>query len=81
MKYLRFNFCHPVKVHANMVQLLLPQPKYHSITIDSNANNLVEIPLNDYSEGKWKIMLDWEYDGQVFTHQKEFEIKKQGAEI
>lgn len=81
MKYLRFNFCHPVKVHANMVQLLLPQPKYHSITINSNDNNQVEIPLTGYSEGKWKIMLDWEYEGQVFTHQKEFEIKKQGAEV
>jgi hypothetical protein len=72
MKYLRFNFCHPVKVHANMVQLLSPQPKYHSITIDSNENNLIEIPLAGYSEGKWKIMLDWEHEGQVFTHQKEF---------
>ncbi|WP_460694303.1 hypothetical protein [Mucilaginibacter puniceus] len=81
MKYLRFNFCHPVKVHANMVQLLLPKPECHSFTIDSNDNHLVEIPLTGYSEGKWKVMLDWEYDGQVFTHQKEFEIKKQGDEV
>jgi hypothetical protein len=79
MKYLRFNFCHPVKVHANITQLLASKPQRYNVVVDSNENNLVEIPLTGYSEGKWKIMLDWKYEGQSFTHQKEFEIKKQGA--
>jgi hypothetical protein len=57
------------------MRLLTPKPECHKIVIDSNENNLVEIPLSGYSEGKWKIMLNWEYEGQTFTHQKEFEIK------
>ena len=76
MKNLRFNFCHPVKVHANMMQLLTPHPEHYNLVINSNDNNIVEIPLTSYSEGKWKIILDWEYEGQTFTHQKEFEIKE-----
>ena len=81
MKYLRFNFCHPVKVHANMVQLLTSKPERHNMVVDSNENNLVEIPLTGYSEGKWKIILNWEYEDQIFTHQKEFEIKKKEAAV
>ncbi len=76
MKYLRFNFCHPVKVHANLIRLSTPKPESHSIIIESKEN-LIEIPLSNYSEGKWKIILDWEYENQNFTHQKEFEIKNQ----
>ncbi len=79
MKYLRFNFCHPVKVHANIMQLLTSKPQRYNIVVDSNENSLVEIPLTGYSKGKWKIILNWEHEGQNFTHQKEFEIKKQRA--
>ena len=79
MKHLRFNFCHPVKVHANITRLFTSNPERHSITVDSKDSNLVEIPLKGYNEGKWKIILDWEYEGQTFTHQKEFEIKKKEA--
>jgi hypothetical protein len=76
MKYLRFNFCHPVKGHAYLTQLLTDKPERHSFTIDSKDSTLIEIPINKYSEGKWKIVLDWEHDGQLFSHHKEFEIKK-----
>ena len=75
MKYLRFNFCHPVKVHANLMKLITDAPERHSLIIDSQDSNLIEIPLLNYGAGKWKIMLDWEYEGQTFTHQKEFEIR------
>ena len=75
MKHLRFNFCHPVKVHANLIKLITDAPECHSISIDSKDSNLIEIPLEGYNTGKWRIMLDWEYEGQTFTHQKEFEIK------
>lgn len=63
------------------MQLLISKPQHHNIVVDSNENNLVEIPLTSYSEGKWKIMLNWEYEGQAFTHQKEFEIKKQEVAV
>lgn len=55
---------------------LLPQNSECYSSIIESKGNLIEIPLSDYSEGKWKIMLDWEHDGQTFTHQKEFEIRK-----
>jgi hypothetical protein len=79
MKYLRFNFCHPVKVHANITRLFASQPERHNMVFDSNTDNLVEIPLSGLSEGKWKVTLNWEHEEQTFTHQKEFEIKKKRA--
>ncbi|MEO8885134.1 MAG: hypothetical protein ABI367_03665 [Mucilaginibacter sp.] len=81
MKFLRFNFCHPVKVHATIIRLLTANAQRHSIVFDSKGSNLIEIPLAGYGAGKWRIILDWEYDDQTFTHQKEFEIKEQDNEV
>jgi hypothetical protein len=63
------------------VQLRTLRPEKHSIIINSTDNNLLEIPLTGYGEGEWKIMLDWEYEGHIFTVQKEFKIKKAKVKI
>ena len=81
MKYLRFNFCHPVKVHTTLTRLLTTPPECHSIIIDSKGSNLIEIPITRYSAGKWKITLDWEYENQTFTHTKQFEVKKRWVAV
>lgn len=77
MKTLRFNFCHPIKGFANLIQLLPNAVKKHCISFDSKESNLVEIPVGDCQAGKWKVILNWEYDDELFVHQKEFEIKAQ----
>lgn len=46
----------------------------NSLVIESK-DNIVEIPIDKFCEGEWRVLLDWEYDGQIFTHQKDFEIK------
>lgn len=74
MKTLRFNFCHPIKGVANFVQLLPANIIKRSINFDSKESNLVEIPVGDCPTGKWKVVLNWEYDDELFVHQKEFEI-------
>jgi len=50
--------------------------KCYKITIDSKASNLIEIPIDGCKEGKWVVELNWEYDGNTFSHRKEFEVKK-----
>lgn len=75
MKYLRFNFCHPVKVHARLTRLNDDDPETHALLLDSKDGTVIEIPVDNYNAGKWKVMLDWEYDGQLFSHQKVVDIK------
>jgi hypothetical protein len=76
MERLRFNFCHPVKGYASLTQLSKGEPQCRRIVIDSKDNTFIEIPVNEYQEGKLKVVLDWEYDGRSFSHQEEFEINK-----
>lgn len=80
MKFLRFNFCHPIKGHAYLTQLSTDSPKSHTIKIDSKKSNVIEIPVGECEEGKWKVVLEWEHDGNNFSHQKEFEIKEADIE-
>ncbi len=74
MKTLRFNFCHPVKGHACLLQLSGTRPERRHLEIDSRNSNILEIPVDDCSAGKWKIILDWEYDNRSFSHQEEFTV-------
>ena len=76
MKCLRFNFCHPVRGYASLTQLAAPRPQYYRITIDSKGTNLVEVPIAECQIGKWRIVLDWEFEGKWYSHQKDFEVKK-----
>lgn len=76
MKNLRIDFCHPFKGSARLVQLSTKPQKSHIIKIDSKNSDLVEIPVDKCQEGKWKAILDWQYDDKSFSYEKEFEIKK-----
>jgi len=44
--------------------------------VDSKFSNLVEIPIHDCMCGKWRIILDWDHDGRVFSHQEDFDVLK-----
>jgi len=52
------------------------QPNFSckQLALDSNGSNVVEIPLDDFQNGKYSITLDWEIDNQLFIHHQEFEI-------
>jgi len=58
------------------MQLFAVNPVIKSILVYSKLSNLVEIPIHDCHNGKWRIILDWNHDGKVFTHQEDFEVLK-----
>jgi hypothetical protein len=74
MKYLRFNFNHPFKGKASLIQLFTLKPIVKNILVDTKLSNLVEIPIQDCEMGKWRVILDWDHDGRMFTHQEDFEV-------
>lgn len=75
MKFLRFNFSHPVKVNAHLKPLSGVGVRRHHMNIASNEWNSVEIPIDECSDGNWRIELVWEYNNESFHHQKDFEVK------
>lgn len=74
MKKLRFNFNHPVNGHACLVPLASLKGIYQRIKVISADDNTLEVPVTNCQEGKWKLILDWEYDGRNFSFNEEFEI-------
>lgn len=74
MKTLKFNFTHPFKGHARVNMPGPPNLPCTQLSIDSQGSNLVEIPLDNFQNGNYKITLDWQIDNQFFIHQHEFQI-------
>ena len=77
MKTLRFNFNHPVKGNAILSPVNCRDGLCLRMKVESTLNNLLEIPLYDCDEGKWKLTLDWEHEGRMFSHQEDFEVTDQ----
>jgi hypothetical protein len=76
MKFLNFDFGHPFKGHANLLQLATATPNHHTVSINSKKGNLLQVPIGNCSNGKWRLTLDWEYEGGNYFHEEEFEVKK-----
>jgi len=77
MKTIRFNFNHPVKGTAVLSPVNCRAGLCRRMKIESTQNNLLEIPVSDCDEGTWKLSLDWEHDGRMYSHQENFEVAKQ----
>jgi hypothetical protein len=75
MKCVQFNFSHPVKGHACLTRLSAqPPPGCRRLEFDTGAGNELSLPLEDFGGGKWKIMLEWEYEERFFTHSMEIDL-------
>jgi len=74
MKFLKFNFNHPFKGKASLTQLFVVDPQIKGFVLDSKLSNLVEVPLHTCAAGKWRITLNWDHEGRLFTHEQDFEI-------
>lgn len=72
MRFLKFNFSHPFKGRANLIQLNTAAPKNQTILIDNDG--LLEIPISACQTGKWKLVLDWQYEDSTFCFQENFEV-------
>ena len=75
MNTLKFNFGHPVKGNAVLIQQFIKKPNFKKFRVDSNGSDFLEIPVSSCADGKWKMILDWEYDNRMFSHIEEFEVK------
>lgn len=72
MKFLKFNFSHPFKGRASLIHLDMAASKNQMILIDNDG--LLEIPIGTCQKGKWKLILDWQYDESSFCFQQFFEV-------
>ncbi|MBD1362740.1 hypothetical protein IDJ77_02860 [Mucilaginibacter sp. ZT4R22] len=74
MKTIRFNFNHPVNGNAILTRVGCAGSPCLRMKVESSKGNLLEIPVTECNEGKWKLILDWEYDGRMFSHREDFEV-------
>jgi hypothetical protein len=72
MKFIKFNFSHPFKGRASLIQLNTKVPNSQSIMVDSEG--LLEIPIDGCQKGKWQLILDWQYDNRLFCYHQNFEV-------
>lgn len=72
MKFLKFNFSHSFKGRARLIQLNTVEPNNQMIVIDNDG--LLEISIGSCQAGKWKLILDWQYDDSSFCFQQNFEV-------
>lgn len=74
MKTLKLPFCHPVHGKASFCH---EDGKIISFRdLDSNENYEVEISLADIAPGKWKVIFEWEQNGEQFSLNKNIIIDK-----
>jgi hypothetical protein len=70
MKFLRLNFCCPVKGHVHLTLLTKNAPKSLHLEFDSEETNLIELPINHCEDGKWTIELDLAFENEFFMHKR-----------
>jgi hypothetical protein len=73
METFKLNFCHPVKGSAKFV-CSSDRKLRKTIPLDTDNDNLVEIPLNEFPKGKWHVVLEWEADGGKFLREEDINI-------
>jgi hypothetical protein len=44
--------------------------KDNTLSIDSGSDNQVQIPLNDYRKGHWKLSIEWESNEKSYLYEK-----------
>lgn len=73
MKTLKVNFCHPVKGVVRLLNMLNPRQK-RTQPFDTQSGQCADISIEGLPEGKWKALLEWEYDGRDYFYEEDFEI-------
>jgi hypothetical protein len=73
MNIFKMQFCHPIKgtmhlmgVDAKNIQHIFP--------VDSQGKDVLEVPLDGFEKGHWKILLEWEHEGREFVIKKDITI-------
>ena len=74
MEALKFNFSHPFKGKACLINCSNGNDR-RLLTIDTKNMNDFDIPLTGCKDGKWQIFLDWEFEGRSFSYKQDIDIK------
>lgn len=76
MKTIQLNFNHPVKGTVILSPIDCQDGLCRRMKVESDKNDLLEIPVSNCAEGWWRLHLDWEHDGRMFSHHETFEVKE-----
>lgn len=74
METLRYCFDHPVAVKVFFNCLSDPAIRSDIKFLRSDEEGCLEIPVDNIPEGKWKVMLEWNYDGRDFCMEKNVKL-------
>lgn len=74
---LKFNFSHPFKGNVIIRRLCNGKSFCRHMLFDSKGEHNFEIPLSKCKDGKYRVILEWEFEGRNFFHQSEVLIKAQ----
>lgn len=77
MPSLKFNFSHPVKGRACLRRLCSNAQSAQQILVDSKGKKDFEVTLGPCDDGRYRFILEWEYEDRQFTHLTEFLIHAQ----
>ncbi|WP_276360712.1 FixH family protein [Daejeonella sp. H1SJ63] len=71
---LKITFKNPAKGN---IRFLHPsdQTKDRVVSMDSGMGNTADIPLNEFTGGHWKVMLEWESSGKGYMFEKDIIIR------
>jgi hypothetical protein len=74
MKALKFNFSHPFKGNACLINCSNINQR-RILSIDTENRNDFDISVDGCEDGKWQVILEWEFDGRPFSYRQNFDIK------
>lgn len=80
MEPLQFNFSHPVTGRIRLVHQADLQAT-RIILLDGEGGLVVEVPLTGLCSGRWKAMLEWQYDGRDYYYEQAFEVPDRATSI
>lgn len=75
MKTAKIIFNHPVSGKA-FIQSLAGEI-LRAVKICSNENDEVDIPLKGLPDGLWQLIFEWEYDGRLYSINRNLLISHQ----
>jgi hypothetical protein len=74
MKTVTYCFDHPVAAKIFFTCLTDPMVKHEIKFLRSDEGGCLTIPVEDLTEGSWKVMLEWTYEGRDFCMERNLEI-------
>lgn len=72
MKNFKMHFSHPVRGKIYIIGS--DEKDKHIFMVDTNENNILEVPLKGFHKGKWRVTFEWQYEGRDYCHEEDIQI-------